>query len=134
MRRTTLVALVAAVLFSFTASAAPAGDENAKKLHVTNKICPLMGDEVLEKHRIEYEGQYVYFCCSGCIDMFKADPAAAIAKMTPEDREAIKKNETCPVTGEEIGASKERVEFEGRLVYFCCGGCKSKFESQHANS
>ena len=70
--------------------------------------------EVLEKHRVEYEGQYVYFCCSGCIDMFKADPAAAIAKMTPEDRDAIKKNTTCPITGEEIGASTERVEFEGR--------------------
>ena len=126
MRRLTLVAAIAALFFSFSADMALAGDDAAK--NVTNKLCPLMGDAVDPKIRTEYEGQFVYFCCAGCVKMFEADPKAAIAKMSDEERAAIAKNTTCPVTGEEITSWDTRVEKHGKLVYLCCGGCKTKFE------
>src|SRR5215213_9738679 len=103
MRRMTLVAALAAFVLSLSASFALAnGGETPADKPVTNKVCPLMGDAVDPKWKIEHDGQWVYFCCRGCIDMFKADPAAAIAKMSDEDRTAIQKNATCAVSGEQI--------------------------------
>jgi hypothetical protein len=37
-----------------------------------------MGDPVV----MVYNGQQIKFCCSGCVDDFKADPASHIAKLT----------------------------------------------------
>jgi YHS domain-containing protein len=133
MRRMSLVAAVAAFVLSLSASfaLANAGETPVDK-PVTNKICPLMGDEVETKWKIEHEGQNVYFCCRGCIDMFTADPAAAIAKMSDEDKAAIQKNTTCAVSGEPISTFDVRSEHNGRFVYFCCGGCKTKYDKEHA--
>jgi YHS domain-containing protein len=126
MRRLTMVAAIAALFLSFSANVALAGDDKA--MPVTNKMCPLMGDAVDPKVRTEHEGQYVYFCCAGCVKMFEADPKAAIEKMSAEDRAAIAKNETCPVTGEKITSWDTKVEKDGKLVYLCCAGCKKQFE------
>lgn len=133
MHRLVLILAILGTL-GLTVFATPARAEDpasAPKVNVTNKKCPLMGDDTNPKYRLEYEGQYVYFCCSGCIDMFKADPKAAIAKMSDEDRAAIQKNAKCPMSGEEIKNFDIRSEFEGRFVYFCCAGCKTSFDKSH---
>jgi len=132
MRRLTTLMALAAVCLSLAASFALA-DDAAKPAEkpVTNKVCPLMGDETNPKWRVEYQGQYVYFCCSGCVDMFKADPEAAIAKLSAEDKAAIQKNETCAVSGEKIEKFDVRSEYDGRFVYFCCEHCKAKFDQEH---
>jgi YHS domain-containing protein len=132
MRRMTMLAAVAVAILSLSAPFVFATDGEATAAKpVTNKVCPLMGDEVEAKWRLEHDGQYVYFCCRGCIDMFKADPAAAIAKMSEEDKAAIMKNTKCAVSGEEITSFDVRSEQNGRFVYFCCGGCKTKFDKEH---
>ena len=35
----------------------------------------------------------------------------------------------CPVTGEEftVTAASPKVDYKGKTVYFCCGGCEKKF-------
>lgn len=40
----------------------------------------------------------------------------------------------CPVSGEEftVEATSQKVEHEGKTYYFCCGGCKKKFEAEPA--
>jgi YHS domain-containing protein len=108
-----------------TGGAAFAGPSDAK---VTNKMCPLMGEAVDPAVRMEHEGQYVYFCCKMCVGEFKKDPAKAINELSAEDRAAIKKNETCPVSGEKINDWSHRMEKDGKLVYFCCPKCKGNFE------
>lgn len=37
----------------------------------------------------------------------------------------------CPVSGEEftVSASSPKVEYKGKTVYFCCGGCNEKFNA-----
>lgn len=124
---------ILAVVGASASFVAAAGDEKAAsaKAHVTNTVCPLMGDEVSSKVRIEHDGQWVYFCCSGCVGMFKSDPAAAIAKMSDADKLAIQKNTTCPMSGEKITTFDVRSESEGKFVYFCCAGCKAKFDKEH---
>lgn len=135
MRRLTLVLTMVTILAGVAISAASVrGDDKAPagKPPVTNTVCPLMGDAVSPKVRVEHDGQWVYFCCAGCVEMFKADPAAAIAKMSDADREAIKKNTKCAISGEEITSFDVRSEHEGRFVYFCCASCKAKFDAKNA--
>jgi Cu+-exporting ATPase len=37
----------------------------------------------------------------------------------------------CPVSGEEfvVEASSPKAEYNGKTYYFCCSGCKKKFEA-----
>ncbi len=41
---------------------------------------------------------------------------------------------TCPISGEEfvVDANSPHTEHEGKTYYFCCPGCKKKFESDPA--
>lgn len=112
-----------------TTVAAPAMDEI--KPAVTNKECPVSGGKVNPQYRTEYNGQYVYVCCQGCLDEFKKDPEKFVAKMSKEDREAIKTNALCPMSKEPV--KKEfRVEDNGKLVYFCCAGCMESYKKKMA--
>jgi Cu(I)/Ag(I) efflux system membrane fusion protein len=50
------------------------------------KICPVMGGVINKEVFTEYKGKKVYFCCPGCIDMFKAAPEKYVGKL-PQFRE-----------------------------------------------
>jgi YHS domain-containing protein len=128
MRRIT-VAFFLLMLIAGAAAVNSAADDTDKK-QVTNKLCPVSGGPVSEKYRAEYNGQYVYVCCEGCVNEFKKDPEKFVAKMSKEERELIKTNETCPVSGEPIDKTKS-LEFEGRKVYFCCDHCVEKYKKDH---
>jgi YHS domain-containing protein len=41
---------------------------------------------------------------------------------------AVAFNKVCPVKGEEIDADAPTVEYNGKLIGFCCPGCDSKFQ------
>jgi YHS domain-containing protein len=113
------------------ASMVVAAGEGDKKA-VTNKMCPVMNSAVSEKFRAEYKGQFVYFCCQGCVTMFGKDPETYIAKLSAEDREAIKVNTICPITQEAIPDQTKWAENEGRKVYFCCDGCLTMYKAKMA--
>ena len=46
--------------------------------------CPVMGGPINPKIYTDYEGRRIYFCCSGCVNTFKKDPAKYIAKVDAE--------------------------------------------------
>ncbi|MDP8222422.1 MAG: hypothetical protein P9L99_03615 [Candidatus Lernaella stagnicola] len=51
----------------------------------TMATCPVMGGSftITEKtDSAEHNGQYVYFCCPGCVSKFEADPEAFLNKAT----------------------------------------------------
>jgi len=52
------------------------------------------------------------------------------AKMDAIDETAVVQiwNKVCPVKGEEIDAEAPTVEYNGKLIGFCCPGCDSKFQ------
>ena len=131
MRRIT-VAFFLLMLVAGAAAIGAAADDTDKK-QVTNKLCPVSGGPVSDKYRAEYNGQYVYVCCEGCVNEFKKDPEKFVAKMSKEERELIKTNEVCPVSGEPIDKTKS-LEFEGRKVYFCCDHCIEKYKKDHPSA
>ena len=59
------------------------GMENASIVDYTNDkgevICPVKGDVIPDKTKTvdhqDYKGKRYYFCCAGCPEEFKADPA-----------------------------------------------------------
>ncbi len=70
-------------------AAAPAG---AAKAQTT---CPVMGGKINRKLHADHDGKRVYFCCPGCFEPFKKDPAKYIKKL--EDQGVIV--EKAPATG-----------------------------------
>lgn len=43
--------------------------------------CPVSGKKINIEKVVEHDGKKVYFCCGGCPDAFKADPAKYSAKL-----------------------------------------------------
>lgn len=52
--------------------------------------------------------------------------AAALAKLSPEDRTLAEKQKICPVGGELLGSMGTPVKLtvEGRELFICCDGCE----------
>lgn len=128
MRR--LSVILSTLLILATAVVVSASEDTKKA--VTNQKCPVMSAPVSEKFRSEYKGQFVYFCCQGCIKMFEKDPEGYIAKLSKEDQEAVKANEICPITEDKITDHTRWVEYEGRKVYLCCDGCLTMYKQKIA--
>ena len=130
-----LAAIMAAFVISVGAIYADDGHNHgaAAATNVTNKACPVMGADspVDPKVRVEYKGQFVYFCCGGCLKKFEKDPEATIAKMSAEEQAAIKVNDVCPTTGEKIENRDVKIEHNGKMVYFCCNGCKMPYAKKN---
>lgn len=102
-----IAVLIMLLVFSFTNSAyARCGmcwAQPAKEGEVVNNVCPVMGGEVSKDtpYKTEYKGKTIGFCCSGCIEKFKADPEKYMAKI---QKKCIIK---CPSCGAEIDVKQE---------------------------
>lgn len=99
--------------------------EDVKTAEATQKNCPVMDNKVNKEIYSDFQGKRVYFCCSNCKDTFKKDPEQYMEKM----KKAGVKLESvpCPVSGEPSDP-EVFTEYKGEKVYFCCAGCKEKFE------
>jgi YHS domain-containing protein len=69
-----------------------------------------------------HKNKTYYFCMEECRDKFIKAPGNYI-----KANEGI---ETCPVSGDSFKKSEftESMDYEGKTYYFCCAGCKDKFE------
>ena len=80
------VALVGLVVFSGCAKKTPTAQEQtpqpqAQVTAAEQTTCPVMGGAINKAIFVEYQGKKVYFCCAGCPEQFKADPAKYLAKL-----------------------------------------------------
>ncbi|MDI6854497.1 MAG: YHS domain-containing protein [Deltaproteobacteria bacterium] len=75
-RHLVVFAILAAFLaVNFAAAAGSAGKGNPQT------ACPVMAGNIDKNLFIDYQGQRVYFCCPGCVDVFKKDPEKYLQKM-----------------------------------------------------
>ena len=59
---------------------APATATPAAVAAAEQKTCPVMqGNPINKDIYVDYEGRRIYFCCAGCPDMFRQDPAKYLA-------------------------------------------------------
>jgi len=82
MKRLFASLIVTAVL---SASAVAAQDDGTtpkgRSALVPQTTCPVVGDKVNKDLYADYQGKRVYFCCAGCVDEFKKDPAKYVKKL-----------------------------------------------------
>lgn len=57
------------------------GDDSFKKGFTLQTECPISGKAIKVSASAEHEGQKVYFCCEGCVEGFKKEPAKFTAKL-----------------------------------------------------
>ncbi len=55
-----------------------------------------------------------------------AEHTEALAELSSEDRTAVSKQKTCPVSGGPLGGMGKpyKVTVKGRDVFLCCQGCE----------
>lgn len=87
-------------------------------------ICPVMGNPVDPKVSIEHKGHTVYFCCDGCDDKFRAEPAKYAAKL----KDCYTDQVHCPVDGKPIDPGMS-TKVKGEKVYFCSKECLKAFKA-----
>lgn len=89
--------------------------------------CPVMGGPLDGKTFADYQGRRIGFCCDGCPQEFKANPA----KYLPKLKEASTEQVHCPVTGKAIDA-KQSFQYQGKTVYFNSPEALAKFKADPA--
>ena len=67
-------------------------------------------------------------------DAPKAEPAKDAAPKYFDKKQAAGTKATCPVMGDAFSITKDSTfsEYKGKFVYFCCPGCKPKFDKDPA--
>ena len=88
---------------------------------------------------VEHDGETVYFCAAACKRAYEREHMGrgAAASLAASGGKATQAPATAvdPICGMTVLAVPEtpHVEHDGETVYFCCDGCKAKFEKeQHA--
>ncbi len=115
-----------------TAHKAGSGAKSEPSELAPQSTCPVMGGEIEKELYADHDGKRVYFCCEGCIGEFNKDPETYLGKLNeagqkPKSLASAGAQTTCPVMGGAI--NKELyADYQGKRVYFCCGGCKGPFE------
>ena len=90
---------------------------------VVDPVCGMKIKKSDAKASHEYNGKTYYFCMDGCKEKFVKNPENYVK----ENGDKV----TCPVMGHEIEKSNAAgsTEYDGKTYYFCCAGCKEKFEA-----
>jgi YHS domain-containing protein len=96
--------------------------EHAENGKVKDPVCGMEVEKDKAKATYEYKGKTYYFCREKCKEEFVKNPAKYVS--------ADENSMTCPVSGETFNKSEntESMEYQGKTYYFCCAGCKEKFE------
>ena len=98
----------------------------------TDPVCGMQVDEQAGKPSSELAGNKYFFCCAGCKTKFDANPDKYLNAPRPA---AIKPHggtmATDPVCGMQVNtqAAKPTSDFRGSKYFFCCAGCKTKFDA-----
>jgi len=142
MKRVTLIMVFAiAILMSISQSAVLADDGNVWLVDEKgNKhfTCPVLLNDAVVSANTKYtdlDGIRYYYCCAGCKGKFEKDPDKYLAKLNlPGNIVEVKGSDKyfkCPVTGEKekVGKGTKYSDYKGMRYYFCCEGCKPKFDA-----
>lgn len=88
--------------------------------------CPMSGKPVDGKTSAEVNGVKVLFCCTGCLDKYKAEADKLAGKLAC----CFTYQTRCPVSDKEISPAAFIVLPTGQQVFFCCKDCIRKFTTQ----
>ena len=99
---------------------------------VRDPVCGMRVDPAKSRFSHEHDGQRYYFCCGGCQAAFANDPTPFLAAASSAEPVAARPEAaTDPVCGMSVdpAAAAHSHTHAGTTYYFCCAGCRSKFEA-----
>ena len=119
----------------------PAADRTAAE---AQRFCPVMQDHRLGSMgapvKVTIDGQPVFVCCKSCSKKATANPkatlasvkklkkvAAALAKLSAEDRKLAESQRFCAVENDNLLGSMGKpvkLVIDGQPVFLCCAGCE----------
>ncbi len=76
-----MITMIVALVLAFSSARAGFAGEPTSQTGKQQVACPVRGGEVNKNIYVDYQGQRIYFCCPGCIDVFKKNPEAYLKKM-----------------------------------------------------
>ncbi len=84
--------------------------------------------------QVRHDGETIYFCAPGCKKTYEREHMGAGASEPAAGKASKPKTAVDPICGMTVLATDDtpHLEHHGETVYFCCDGCKAKFEEQHA--
>jgi Cu+-exporting ATPase len=118
------------------------------KQQTIDPVCGMWVNPATAKHQFEHAGHSYYFCCGGCLEKFRADPARFLNKPAGvRGRVALGIPKPAPapaavapalttklkdlVCGMDVdpATARYRLEHAGSTYYFCSAGCEEKFHT-----
>jgi Cu+-exporting ATPase len=95
----------------------------------TDPVCGMRVHPEKAAASFAYKEKTYYFCCPGCRTQFEADPEKYLAKQAAPAAQATEAID--PVCGMKVKPEKAAAsyEYKGKTYYFCCAGCRTKFEA-----
>lgn len=100
--------------------------------------CVVSGDSLSamgKPYDYVYGNRLIRFCCEGCVDTFKKDPAKYIAKLdtaVTEKQKPAYPSTTCPVSGRALGEHPVDLVIGNRLIELCGKGCVAEVKKNPA--
>jgi Cu+-exporting ATPase len=114
---------------------------NAVAEHV-DAVCGMKVSEAGAAGSVAHGGKRYFFCSTGCLRKFQAEPKKFVADSTPQTRPVAQSHPTHARSDVRADAAKDpicgmlvskqtalRTERGGRVYYFCSAGCQRTFES-----
>ena len=99
---------------------------------VRDPVCGMRVDPAKSRFSHEHDGQRYHFCCGGCHAAFANDPTPFLAAASSVESAAARPAAAAdPVCGMSVdpAAAEHSHSHAGTTYYFCCAGCRAKFEA-----
>lgn len=110
-------------------------ENQAMKQQSTDPVCGMSVSQGA-KHRYTHEGREYLFCCAGCLEKFKSEPAQYVQPQPAGhtcchgDYPLKLQQSKDPVCGMSVSpATQHRYTHEGTEYLFCCASCLEKFKA-----
>jgi xanthine dehydrogenase accessory factor len=94
-------------------------------------ICGMTVTMAPDTPHLEHGGETIWFCREAC----KADYAAGLSGDAPAEPAAAA-TAVDPICGMTVLATPDtlHLEHDGETVYFCCDGCRTKYQQEHIDA
>jgi xanthine dehydrogenase accessory factor len=95
-------------------------------------ICGMTVTMAQDTPHLEHDGETIWFCREAC----KTEYAASLSGEPAAPKKAAPATAVDPVCGMTVLATDDtpHLEHEGETVYFCCDGCKTKYQQEHMDA
>ncbi len=129
----TILARLIAVRYSdkYSAPLNSPSSEPAPEFAV-DPICGMTVTMADDTPHLEHDGATIWFCREAC----KTEYAASLSGEPAAPKKAAPATAVDPICGMTVLATDDtpHVEHDGETVYFCCDGCKTKYQQEHMDA